>query len=147
MFVPAAGFYRSRNHSIFSIHIAGLCFPIGKLRKYSTIYSFYEIYLRLDDSLSSWQIPSRPGTAEAAALSVTLLSGCRHSRISYGQGTTDRIVALIKGNPRHSAKSLADAIEISPKGVEKQLAKLKAQGIIRRIGPDKGGTWEVVERG
>ena len=45
---------------------------------------------------------------------------------------------------RHNAKSLAEAIGITAKGVEKQLAKLKAQGVIRRIGPDKGGIWEVV---
>lgn len=59
--------------------------------------------------------------------------------------TADRIVALIKENPRHSAKSLAQAIGISSKGIEKQLAKLKAQGVLRRIGPDKGGTWKVVD--
>ncbi len=58
--------------------------------------------------------------------------------------TADRITALLKENPRHSAKSLAESIGISAKGVEKQLAKLKAQGIIRRIGPDKGGTWEII---
>lgn len=58
--------------------------------------------------------------------------------------TADRIVSLIKENPRHSAKSLAEAIGISAKGIEKQIAKLKAQGIIRRIGPDKGGSWEVI---
>lgn len=58
--------------------------------------------------------------------------------------TTDRIVSLLKENPRHSAKSLAKEIGISAKGVEKQLAKLKSNGIIRRIGPDKGGLWEVM---
>lgn len=58
--------------------------------------------------------------------------------------TADRIVSLIKENPRHSAKSLAKEIGISAKGVEKQLAKLKSNGIIRRIGPDKGGSWEVM---
>lgn len=58
--------------------------------------------------------------------------------------TADRIVSLIKENPRHSAKTLAKEIGISAKGVEKQLAKLKSNGIIRRIGPDKGGLWEVM---
>lgn len=58
--------------------------------------------------------------------------------------TADRIVSLIKANPRHSANSLAKEIGISAKGIEKQLAKLKSNGIIRRIGPDKGGSWEVM---
>lgn len=61
--------------------------------------------------------------------------------------TADRIVSLIKENPRLSAKSLAEAIGISAKGIEKQIAKLKAQGVIRRIGPDKGGSWLIVQNG
>lgn len=56
----------------------------------------------------------------------------------------DTIVALIKENPRHSARSLGESIGISNKSVEKQLARLKSQGVIRRIGPDKGGFWEIV---
>ena len=35
-------------------------------------------------------------------------------------------------------------IGITPKSVEKHLAKLKAEGIIRRDGPDKGGSWTVL---
>lgn len=61
------------------------------------------------------------------------------------RSTADRIVSLIKENPRHSAKSLAEAIDISAKDIEKQLAKLKAQGVIRRIGPDKGVSREVMD--
>ena len=30
-------------------------------------------------------------------------------------------------------------------GINYQIRKLKQQGIIRRIGPDKGGHWEIVE--
>ena len=42
-----------------------------------------------------------------------------------------------------SAASLARRIGISPKAVEKHLANLKTAGLLRRIGPDKGGHWEV----
>lgn len=58
--------------------------------------------------------------------------------------TADRIIRLIGINPRHSARTLAESIGISSKGVEKQLANLKSRGRIRRVGPDKGGYWEVV---
>ncbi|MDE7495791.1 MAG: winged helix-turn-helix transcriptional regulator [Muribaculaceae bacterium] len=58
--------------------------------------------------------------------------------------TADQIIKLIKENPRHSATTLAASLGISAKGVEKQLAKLKSQGRIRRNGPAKGGTWEVI---
>jgi len=60
------------------------------------------------------------------------------------QSTSERIIDLLKSSQKHTAKSLATAIGISVKGVEKQLAKLKSQGRIRRVGPDKGGHWEVI---
>ena len=31
------------------------------------------------------------------------------------------------------------------KNLEKKIAELKAKGIIRRVGPDRGGHWEIVE--
>lgn len=39
---------------------------------------------------------------------------------------------------------LAERIGITPKAVEKQIAALKAEGRLKRIGPDKGGHWQVV---
>jgi ATP-dependent DNA helicase RecG len=35
-------------------------------------------------------------------------------------------------------------LELTLRAIEKQLAKLKQQGTIKRIGPDKGGYWEIV---
>jgi len=43
-----------------------------------------------------------------------------------------------------TTNTLAEAIGISPKAVERHLAKLKNDGLIIRVGPDKGGHWEVV---
>jgi len=34
---------------------------------------------------------------------------------------------------------------ISQKGVEWQIAKLKKKGRIKRIGSDKGGSWEILK--
>ncbi|MCM1033038.1 MAG: Fic family protein [Odoribacter sp.] len=59
------------------------------------------------------------------------------------QKTDDHIVELLKENPKHTAKSLAEAIGITIKGIEKQMSKLKSQGRIERIGSAKGGSWKV----
>lgn len=45
-----------------------------------------------------------------------------------------------------SATALAQRIGIIPKAVEKHIFRLKADGVLRRIGPDKGGYWQVVEK-
>ena len=39
---------------------------------------------------------------------------------------------------------MADAIGVERSTVARAIAKLKREGILRRIGPDKGGHWEVV---
>ena len=44
-----------------------------------------------------------------------------------------------------SAKMLAGKLGIGSRAIEKQLATLKASGRILRIGPDKGGHWEINE--
>ena len=53
----------------------------------------------------------------------------------------EKILALLKEHSEYSARKLAEEIGITPKAVEKQLANLKASGLIRREGPDKGGKW------
>lgn len=53
----------------------------------------------------------------------------------------DRILDLIKRNPRHTAKTMAAALGLSRQAVQKQIAILKMEGRLERVGPDKGGFW------
>ena len=55
----------------------------------------------------------------------------------------EKIIALLSEDGKLSAAALAEKIGISAKSVEKHLANLKADGIIQRIGPAKGGYWKV----
>jgi Fic family protein len=56
----------------------------------------------------------------------------------------EKILSLLQVYPDYSAKKLSDEIGITEKAIEKQLAKLKAEGRVKREGPDKGGRWIVV---
>ena len=56
----------------------------------------------------------------------------------------DEIVVILTNNPLATRQQLATATGLSVRGVEKNLAILKKSGRIRRIGPDKGGHWEVI---
>lgn len=58
--------------------------------------------------------------------------------------TRDRIVELLRQNPKLSATALAKEIGISTKGIQRHITNLKAEGILRRIGPDKGGEWQII---
>jgi predicted HTH transcriptional regulator len=63
------------------------------------------------------------------------------------QKTVQKIMAAIRQNPAVSARELAVLSGLTPRGVKWRLEQLKAQGIIRRIGPDRGGHWEVMKSG
>lgn len=54
-----------------------------------------------------------------------------------------KIVLFMGNNPKTSISEMAKNIKISTTAVENNIKKLKDKGIIKRIGPDKGGFWEV----
>jgi len=58
----------------------------------------------------------------------------------------DKILAAIKANPGIKTRELMDICGLSDSGIEWNLRKLKAVGRLRRIGPDKGGHWEVLPK-
>ncbi|MCM2319542.1 MAG: winged helix-turn-helix transcriptional regulator [Pseudomonas sp.] len=53
------------------------------------------------------------------------------------------LLRLLKAHPGLTARQAAEQLGLSPRAVEKQLAALKASGRLRRIGPNKGGYWQV----
>lgn len=55
------------------------------------------------------------------------------------------ILRLIHCNKRISIREMAREVGISTTAIDKNLTKLKNKGILRRVGPDKGGHWEVIE--
>ena len=55
------------------------------------------------------------------------------------------IITEIKKNPKISIKMLATIIAINPSAIQKHMEKLVEKGIIKRIGPARGGHWEVKE--
>src|SRR3972149_8477710 len=54
-----------------------------------------------------------------------------------------RIIGYMMQNKNISAKELAELVGISQRKMEKNISWLKEKGFISRIGPDKGGHWEL----
>ena len=61
-----------------------------------------------------------------------------------GQKTRDRLIELLVSHPHLTRVGLSAALGICPSAVQKHLTRLKLDNRVRRIGPDKGGHWEVV---
>lgn len=60
----------------------------------------------------------------------------------------DRFAKVIKvGTAKNDVtrNGIAEALKIKPNTVKEYIAKLKKEEKVKRIGPDRGGYWEVVE--
>ena len=59
--------------------------------------------------------------------------------------SSQKILELISASPNITISEIADRLGMTTRGVDKNIKRLKEQWIIRRVGPDKGGHWEVIE--
>lgn len=53
------------------------------------------------------------------------------------------IVKEISNDPNITIAELSQRVEISTTAIENNITKLKEKGILKRVGPDKGGYWEI----
>ena len=61
-----------------------------------------------------------------------------------GKKTIDRVWALLQECPQSTFADMVRVLGITRSTIQKHIANLKAKGRLRRVGPDKGGHWEVM---
>ena len=66
--------------------------------------------------------------------------------VGVSVGVNDQILDLLRQDPWLSAKELASLLDKSSRTIERRLKMLREQGRLRRVGSDKAGRWEVIER-
>ena len=62
-----------------------------------------------------------------------------------GKKTIDRVWSLLQKCPQSTFADMVRVLGITRSTIQKHIANLKAAGRLRRVGPDKGGHWEVIE--
>ena len=62
------------------------------------------------------------------------------------ENTVEKILLAIKNKPEITIKQLQQELGLSRRGIEWNISKLKKEGILKRIGPDKGGHWEIIKK-
>ena len=61
------------------------------------------------------------------------------------QEKKDGILKMLSATPTASIASIANELSLSSRAVRWHVDKLRASGHLRRIGPDKGGRWEIIK--
>ncbi|MDL2313637.1 putative DNA binding domain-containing protein [Desulfovibrio sp. OttesenSCG-928-C14] len=55
------------------------------------------------------------------------------------------IMDIIRQDSTVTSELIAKSLNVSKRTILRRLEELKGQGVVRRVGPNKGGSWEVVE--
>lgn len=71
-------------------------------------------------------------------------NGSQKGSQKSSQKSSQKILRLIAENARITTQEMADALGVSRRAIAKQLANMQAEGIVKRIGPDKGGYWKIL---
>ena len=58
----------------------------------------------------------------------------------------EKILQAIREHSKTSIREMQIVTGLTRRGVEWNLRKLKGEGIIKRVGPAKGGHWEVIDK-
>lgn len=66
------------------------------------------------------------------------------SSVKSSEKTRDKIVREMRNNPNVTIHELAMMLAISDRAISKHLKILQEQVIIRRVGADRGGYWEII---
>ncbi len=61
------------------------------------------------------------------------------------QKSTQKILAIIRDKPTVSRREIAELLgDLSENSVKYLIERMKEDGIVQRIGPAKGGRWEII---
>jgi len=97
-----------------------------------------------------WGLPE-PTYEEAGASFVTVFHNSKSEEsgqkgsVKSSVKSSVKIIELIGEDKSITIPIMAEKLGLSTRAVEKQMVKLQQSGLIRRVGPDKGGHWEVIK--
>ena len=101
-----------------------------------------------EDDVDDFRVVLRRPVAEAKGEETGLKTSLK-TGLKTGLKTTvnagDLILEILRQASFSTIDDLMEVTKLSRNGVKWHLDKLKSSGRLRRIGPDKGGHWEVVE--
>ena len=117
--------------------LAEMFYLLGDIEKYGTglvrirriLKDFPGLTLRLEEIGNYFKVD----------LAYPVQNGSQKS----SQKSSQKIIQLIKEQPGITINKLALELNISERAIKKHLSNLKKQKLIKRIGPDKGGHWDV----
>jgi ATP-dependent DNA helicase RecG len=92
---------------------------------------------RMEDLMSRANLP-KPEYSMEGMFTVTF----QRPLENFGE-TSERILNIIEKEPQITIRELSERLQKTTRSVEMQLRKLSSENKILRVGPDKGGYWQI----
>ncbi len=89
--------------------------------------------------------PTYSGTDAASETDNDKTRGKMSDKVSdkVSEKTSEKILRLVETNQSITIAELAAAIGVTTRTIERNIKNLQIRGRLRRVGPDKGGHWEI----
>ena len=100
--------------------------------------SFMTVILPIHEAFRAEIVEKVPNSTEKTGLKTVMKT------VVKTESKSEKVVEYLKMYPFATRQDIARETELSVRGVEWNLRKLSQAGIIRRVGPDKDGHWEVI---
>ena len=123
------------------------------------IFTFSDNFFRTAlpfDHIDSWQeyekvqepVPRLSGLTAAGSVesSVEVSAGSVESSVESSGKLENQILSLIKQDERITIREMAQTLKVTHRTLEKQIAKLKADGKLHRTGATKRGVWKIANK-
>ncbi|MCM1139864.1 MAG: winged helix-turn-helix transcriptional regulator [Muribaculum sp.] len=91
------------------------------------------------------QKPDQTGTNRAKVDQKTDQFDTKPIRTGQKANQKNQIIEILKKRPTVSRADLAEALGLHQSSVKRRLEALVKENRIKRVGPDNGGLWEVIE--
>lgn len=95
-----------------------------------------EYQVEFDSVVSSFTVEPAEGTSGKTSV--------ERSEKTSGK-TSEKIMSLIKANSQTTISEMAHAIGVTERSIERNIDKLKQKGMLQRVGPAKGGSWQITK--
>ena len=66
-------------------------------------------------------------------------------KIKKAQTTRDKIIRLLQEHPKYTKQDLMTILNKGDATIKEHLAKLKKEGLLKRVGSTKSGYWELAD--
>jgi ATP-dependent DNA helicase RecG len=140
--ITVADLYKKHESFATNPRIARAMYQVKYIEKFGTGFT------DLLDGCKSAGLPVPDVIDDGAWFTLTIWrkvgKGSQKGSQKSSQKSSQKILDALRQDPNISTMELAEQIGISRRAVAKHIAALQASGALRRIGPDKGGHWEVV---